>query len=47
MFFNEEESEFKKTKTAENFNKKIPSKKRQFSNCFYDSETMKLVSLIL
>ena len=41
MFFNEEESEFKKTKTAENFNKKIPSKKRQFSNCFYDCETMK------
>ena len=41
MFFNEEESDLKKTKTSENFNKKLSSKKRQFSNDFYDSETMK------
>ena len=41
MFYNEEESELKKTKTSENFSKKLSSKKRQFSNDFYDPETMK------
>ena len=41
MFINDDESEWKKTKTSENFNKKILSKKRQFSNDLYDPETMK------
>ena len=34
MFFNEEESEFKKTKTSENFNKKLSSKKGNFQMIF-------------
>ena len=41
MYINEDESDWQKTKTSENFNKKILSKKRQFSNDFYDLETMK------
>ena len=41
MNFNDEESERIKAKTSENFNKKILIKKRQFSNGFYDPETMK------
>ena len=41
MFLNVEESELKKTKTSENFNKKMLSKKRQFSNDFFDPETLK------
>ena len=41
MFLNDEESELKKTKTSENFNKKMLSKKRQFSNDFFDPEALK------
>ena len=41
MFFNEEESEWQKTKTSENFNKKMLYKKRQFSSDFYDQEVIK------
>ena len=38
---NDNETEFKKTKTSENFNKPNLSKKRQFSNEFYEPDIMK------
>ena len=41
MYINDNESDWKKTKTSSNFNKKLLAKKRQFSNDFYDPETMK------
>ena len=41
MYNNDDDLDSKKTKTSENFNRKMLSKKRQFSNDFYDPETMK------
>ena len=41
MYINDDESDWKKIKTSSDFNKKTLSKKRQFSNDFYDPETMK------
>ena len=41
MFINDNDSEQKKTKTSENFHRQMLSKRRQFSNEFYDPETMK------
>ena len=41
MFNIDDESDWKKTKTSDNFSKKILSKKRQFSNDFYGPETLK------
>ena len=41
MYNNDDDLDSKKTKTSENFNRKMLSKKRQFSNDLYDPETMK------
>ena len=41
MYMNDNETELKKTKTSENFNKPNLSKKRQFSNEFYEPDIMK------
>ena len=41
MYMNDNETELKKTKTSENFNKQNLSKKRQFSNEFYEPDIMK------
>ena len=41
MNFNDEDIEWLKTKTSENFNKKMLIKNRQFSNDIYDRESMK------
>ena len=41
MYMNDNETELRKTKTSENFNKPNLSKKRQFSNEFYEPDIMK------
>ena len=38
MFLNDDETEYQKTKTSENFNSKLSQKQRHFSNDFSDQE---------